>query len=269
MKGYSDYIIVMYRKTETYICFWGHCFSWCLKCQNVSHTSTGTGGYGEKCDCNCSSNLHRQPWMTLAKTLQAVNKNKQCACHFSTKTFLTPLRIGLNLKWKEKVRIQIENRLSKCANKNAKTALKMYLFWWGCIFATLQASLYLPFIACWQSAKHKRMAEKGDFLSEFWLSLHAKDDQRKFDKFDKQLTFKPPKGLETSQQSTRNLALCVISMGWEKKKENKHFCHFKPWQQVLTCYHHGDFFASHSAWLLWTALFAVLMAQLFVEWSTR
>jgi len=49
-------------------------------------------------------------------------------------------------------------------------------------------------------------------LSEFWLSFHAKDDQRKIAKFDNQLTFEPQKVPETSQQSTINLALCVVSM---------------------------------------------------------
>jgi len=64
------------------------------------------------------------------------------------------------------------------------------------------------------------MAEKGEFLGEFWLSLHANDNQQTIVKFDNQTYLWSSKGPETSQQSTRNLALCVISMGWEKKEKN-------------------------------------------------
>jgi len=122
----------------------------------------------KKCDHNHNSyhsNLCRWPWRTLAKTPKAVNENKQCACHSSTKTFLTPLGIGLNKKPKEKVRIQIENRLSKCANKKMqKLHWKRTFLWWGCIFAWLQVCLPLPFIACWQWAKEWQKKEN------FWVS---------------------------------------------------------------------------------------------------
>jgi len=96
-------------------------------------------------------------------------------------------------------------------------------------FARLQACVYLPFSTCRQCAKEW---EKGEFLSELRLSFHANDDQRKIAKFDNQTYLWSSKGPETSQQSTRNLALCVISMGWEKKKEKEHF---KPQRQQLTC----------------------------------
>jgi len=85
----------------------------------------------------------------------------------------------------------IEKRLSKCANKNAATALKTCLIVEGCIFARLlQTQHPYTFFYC-QSTMHKRMAEKGDFLSAFWLSLHARYDQRKIAKFDSQVIFDP------------------------------------------------------------------------------
>jgi len=147
---------------------------------NVSPTTV------KKCDCgNSYRSNRRRPWRTLAETPKAVNENKQCACHSSTKTFLTPLGIGLNKKPKEKVRIRIENRLSKCANKkNAKTALKTYLFMMRSHICTV-ASMLTPSFHCLLTM-HKRMAEKGEFLSEFRLSLHANDDRTKIAKFDNQ-----------------------------------------------------------------------------------
>ena len=86
---------------------------------------------------------------------------------------------------KEKVRIRIENRLSKCANKkNAKTALKTYLFMMRSHICMV-ASMLTPSFHCLLTM-HKRMAEKGEFLSEFRLSLHANDDRTKIAKFDNQ-----------------------------------------------------------------------------------
>jgi len=47
---------------------------------------------------------------------------------------------------------------------------------------------------------HKRMAEKGEFLGEFQLSLHANNDQQKIAKFDNQTYLQSSKCVETSQQ---------------------------------------------------------------------
>ena len=139
--------------------------------------------------------------------------------------------MGLNEKWKEKVRIRLLNRLSKmCQQKIAKTALKTYLLLMrshalqGCKHAYTFLSVPVD--------NAQKNGKKGEFLSEFRLSFHANDDQRKIAKFDNQTYLWSSKGPETSQQSTRNLALCVISMGWEKKKEKEHF---KPQRQQLTC----------------------------------
>jgi len=57
----------------------------------------------------------------------------------------------------------------------------------------------------------------------------------------------------TSQQSTINLALCVVSMVWEKEREKGHFYCFQLQWQLLTHVYHGGFFC----WLLQTA-FVVL-----------
>jgi len=47
---------------------------------------------------------------------------------------------------------------------------------------------------------YKRMAEKGEFLGEFQLSLHANNDQQKIAKFDNQTDLQYSKCVETSQQ---------------------------------------------------------------------
>jgi len=73
-------------------------------------------------------------------------------------------------------------------------------------------SILIPSFYCLLTMQ-KRMAVKGDFLSEFWLSLHTNDDQRKNAKFDNQTYLQASKGPESFQQSTRSLSLCVISMG--------------------------------------------------------
>jgi len=244
--GYSNFIYNMaqkvrnfifvsgiwHRKSETSFLFLETVLPIMFENIAISAAATSSGGNEEKGDSYCS-NLSQQPWQSLAKKPKATHEDKQYACQFFMKTFLTTLGMGLNKKRKEKVRILIEKRLSKCANKKiAKTALKTYLFLMRLHICNITRILISSFHCL--LTKCKRMAEKGDFLSEFWLSLHAKDDQRKVEIFDKQLTFEPPKVLETSQQSTRNLALCVISMGWEKKKVKEHFYHFKLWWQVLT-----------------------------------
>jgi len=65
------------------------------------------------------------------------------------------------------------------------------------------------------------MAEKGEFLGEFQLSVQANDDQ-KIVKFDNQTYLQSSKGLETSQQSTRNLASPVCDKhGLRKEKRNR------------------------------------------------
>ncbi len=115
----------------------------------------------------------------------------------------------------------------------------MYLFWWDHIFYRT-TSLLSPSSLCLLMTR-KKNGRKRRLLSEFWLSFHAKDDQRKIAKFDNQLTFEPQKVPETSQQSTINLALCVVSMVWEKEKEKEHFYCFQLQWQVLTCFYHGGF----------------------------
>jgi len=133
------------------------------------------------------------------------------------KRLLETTRNGSELKnrrrrWEYGLKIGCQN-----VPKNAKTALKTYLFLWGHMLCKVASML----IACFHCllTMHKRMAEKGEFLGEFWLSLHANDNQQTIVKFDNQNYLWSSKGLETSQRSTRNLALCVISMGWEKKKK--------------------------------------------------
>jgi hypothetical protein len=93
--------------------------------------------------------------------------------------------MGLNEKWKEKVRIRLLNRLSKmCQQKIAKTALKTYLLLMrshalqGCKHAYTFLSVPVD--------NAQKNGKKGEFLSEFRLSFHANDDQRKIAKFDNQ-----------------------------------------------------------------------------------
>ena len=148
----------------------------------------------KKCDCNGNSyrSNRRRPWRTLAETPKAVNENKQCACHSSTKTFLTPLGIGLNKKTKEKVRIRIENRLSKCANKKMqKLHWKRTFLWWGRIFARLQVCLPLPFIACWRCTKEWQKKENS-WVSWGCLCMQTTTEQ-KLQNSTIKLTFQPQK----------------------------------------------------------------------------
>jgi len=55
----------------------------------------------------------------------------------------------------------------------------------------------------------------------------------------------------TSQQSSINLALCVVSMVWEKEIEEEHFYCFQPWWQVLTHVYHSGFFVDCCGLHLW------------------
>jgi len=93
--------------------------------------------------------------------------------------------MGLNEKWKEKVRIRLLNRLSKmCQQKIAKTALKTYLLLMrshalqGCKHAYTFLSVPVD--------NAQKNGKKGEFLSEFRLSFHANDNQQKIAKFDNQ-----------------------------------------------------------------------------------
>jgi len=115
-------------------------------------------------------------------------------------------------------------------------------------FTGPKASLHLPFMACWWCAK--RMAEKGDYWVSSGCLCMQKMTKEKFAKFDNQLTFEPWKVPTTSQQSTINLALCVVSMVWEKEIEEHFYC-FQPLWQVLTHVYHSGFFVDCCRLHLW------------------
>jgi len=126
-------------------------------------------------------------------------------------------------------------------------------------------AIYLPFIACWQRAKNGR---KQRHLSEFWLSLHAKDDPKKIWQIWQTTYLQAPKRSWNFSTINQKPSLVCDKHGLRKEKEKEHFIISSHGGKYLSVFIMVNFFDSCSAWLLWTA-FAVLMAWLFVEWSTR
>jgi len=148
-------------------------------------------------------------------------------------------------RWESGFKIGCQNEPTK---KLPKLHWEFYLFWWDHMLCKV-ASMLIPYFH-YLSTMHKRMTEKGEFLGEFQLSKDANDDWRKTAKFDNQTYLRSWKGPETSQQSIRNLSLCVISMVEKRMKERNTS---KPQWQLLTCVYHF-FCLSLDASLLQTAV---------------
>jgi len=146
-----------------------------------------------------------------------------------------------------------------CLQKIAKTALKTYLLLMrlhalqGCKHAYTFLSLPVDNV--------QKNGKKGEFLSEFQFSLHANNDQQKIAKFDNQTYLQSSKGLKTSQQTTRNLALFMISMGWEKQKKKTTLSHSGnnlPVFIMVICLPVDGCLAADCCGLLWIAVFVAL-----------
>ena len=119
----------------------------------------------KKCDCNGNS-YHsncRRPWRTLAKTPKAVNENKQCACHSSTKTFLTPLGIGLNKKRRKRLESGLKTDCQSVPTKKCKNCTENVPFYdevaylHGCKYA--YPFLSLPVDDAQKNGRKRRIPE--------------------------------------------------------------------------------------------------------------
>lgn len=75
-----------------------------------------------------ATKLSQQPWWSLTGRPPMLNKGKQCACHILRESYLHSEAL-IYKKWnEEKMRIQIENRVSKRTLKDNKKFTQYLLF---------------------------------------------------------------------------------------------------------------------------------------------
>jgi len=189
-----------------------------LKCCNISHTPPVLGAM-MKNDLNSYwatfVNNHGGPWDKNPKWLMKTSN----VLIISLQKASWHHREGIWLKqWKEKVRIWIQKRLPKYTSK------KMQKVHSKCTFFDEEAYLrQCKYFYCFISLPDNDAQKNGlkrRFLEWVLVFFTCKKWPKKM---TIKLTFDPQKGLETSEQSTRNVALCEISMGWERK-EQKNTC---------------------------------------------